>query len=39
MAVGGRPSIPSDVPGALEYAITSDDMFSLKKPPGKLKLP
>eukprot|EP01084_Bolivina_argentea_P309348 535073_1 len=34
VAVGGCPSIPSDVPGALEYAITSDDIFSMKKPPG-----
>lgn len=34
IAVGGRPHYP-DVPGALEYAITSDDIFSLEKPPGK----
>ena len=27
--------IPSDVPGALEHALTSDDLFSLKKSPGK----
>ncbi len=39
IAVGGRPFIPQDVPGALEYATTSDDIFSLKTPPGKLKLP
>jgi thioredoxin/glutathione reductase (selenoprotein) len=34
VAVGGRPHIPSDVPGALEYAITSDDIFSLEHAPG-----
>jgi thioredoxin reductase (NADPH) len=35
IAVGGKPYIPSDVPGALEYAITSDDIFYLKNAPGK----
>ncbi|KAL8439149.1 hypothetical protein Efla_000664 [Eimeria flavescens] len=35
IAVGGRPSIPRDVPGAREFCITSDDIFSLKKAPGK----
>lgn len=34
IAVGGRPSYP-DIPGAREYGITSDDLFSMKKPPGK----
>ncbi|XP_069673437.1 thioredoxin reductase 1, mitochondrial isoform X2 [Periplaneta americana] len=34
IAVGGRPKYP-DIPGALEYGITSDDIFSLEKPPGK----
>lgn len=34
IAVGGRPTYP-DIPGALEYGITSDDIFSLDKPPGK----
>lgn len=34
IAVGGRPKYP-DVPGALEYGISSDDIFSLQKPPGK----
>lgn len=34
IAVGGRPNYP-DIPGALEYGITSDDIFSLAKPPGK----
>jgi thioredoxin/glutathione reductase (selenoprotein) len=35
IAVGGRPTIPSGVPGAAEYAITSDDIFSLGRAPGK----
>ncbi|XP_031574558.1 thioredoxin reductase 2, mitochondrial-like isoform X2 [Actinia tenebrosa] len=35
IAVGGRPRFPSDVPGALEHFISSDDLFSLKKEPGK----
>ncbi|CAH1246309.1 TXNRD1 [Branchiostoma lanceolatum] len=34
LAVGGRPKYP-DIPGAMEYAITSDDLFMLEKPPGK----
>ena len=34
IAVGGRPTMP-DVPGAREHAITSDDIFYLKKAPGK----
>lgn len=34
IAVGGRPRYP-DIPGAKEYCITSDDIFSLEKPPGK----
>lgn len=34
LAMGGRPNYP-DVPGAKEYAITSDDIFSLKYHPGK----
>ncbi|XP_058803350.1 thioredoxin reductase 1, mitochondrial isoform X2 [Phymastichus coffea] len=34
IAVGGRPNYP-DIPGAIEYGITSDDIFSLSKPPGK----
>eukprot|EP01138_Halocafeteria_seosinensis_P012862 gb/GECG01013139.1/.p1 GENE.gb/GECG01013139.1/~~gb/GECG01013139.1/.p1 ORF type:complete len:618 (+),score=95.37 gb/GECG01013139.1/:1-1854(+) len=33
VAVGGRPN-QLDVPGG-EYAITSDDLFSLSEPPGK----
>jgi len=34
VAVGGRPSYP-DIPGAKEFGITSDDLFSLRTPPGK----
>lgn len=34
IAVGGRPTIP-DIPGAKEHVITSDDLFWLKKSPGK----
>jgi pyruvate/2-oxoglutarate dehydrogenase complex dihydrolipoamide dehydrogenase (E3) component len=34
IAVGGRPLYPS-IPGDKEYGITSDDIFSLKKSPGK----
>ncbi|KOB67986.1 Thioredoxin reductase, partial [Operophtera brumata] len=34
IAVGGRPHYP-DIPGAAEYCITSDDIFSLGHPPGK----
>lgn len=34
VAVGGRPNYP-DIPGALEYGITSDDIFSLPREPGK----
>lgn len=36
IAVGGRPSVPADVPGALEHAITSDDIFSQKTDPGRV---
>lgn len=34
IAVGGRPSYPN-IPGDKEFGITSDDIFSLKKSPGK----
>lgn len=34
IAVGGRPRYPN-IPGAHEYCITSDDIFSLEKAPGK----
>ncbi|SOV14362.1 thioredoxin reductase [Plasmodium sp. gorilla clade G2] len=35
IATGCRPHIPDDVEGAKELSITSDDIFSLKKDPGK----
>ena len=34
IAVGGRPTYPG-IPGDKEFGITSDDMFSYKKTPGK----
>lgn len=34
IATGGRPKY-DNVPGCKECCITSDDLFSLKKPPGK----
>lgn len=34
IAVGGRPHYP-EIPGSLEYCISSDDIFSLSHPPGK----
>ena len=34
IAVGGRPSYP-EIPGAREFGISSDDIFSMKKSPGK----
>ncbi|XP_065583835.1 thioredoxin reductase 1, cytoplasmic-like [Artemia franciscana] len=34
IATGGRPRYPS-IPGAKEYCITSDDIFSLPHSPGK----
>ncbi|XP_050084512.1 thioredoxin reductase 1, mitochondrial-like [Anopheles aquasalis] len=37
IAVGGRPRYP-DIPGAVEYGITSDDVFSLPHAPGKTLL-
>lgn len=36
IAVGGRPRFPKEVPGAVEYGVSSDDIFSLKKSPGKM---
>lgn len=32
--MGGRPRYP-DIPGAVEYGISSDDIFSLECAPGK----
>ena len=34
VAVGGRPTYPG-IQGDKEFGITSDDIFSLKKAPGK----
>mmetsp|Transcript_38757 Transcript_38757/g.109596 ORF Transcript_38757/g.109596 Transcript_38757/m.109596 type:complete len:551 (+) Transcript_38757:175-1827(+) len=34
LAVGGRPSFP-DAPGARELCLTSDDIFSLDRSPGR----
>lgn len=34
IATGGRPRYP-DIPGAREHGISSDDLFSLRAPPGK----
>ncbi|KAM9742927.1 thioredoxin reductase 2, tandem duplicate 2 [Menidia menidia] len=35
IATGGRPKYPTNVPGAVEHGITSDDLFWLRKSPGK----
>uniref|UniRef100_A0A3Q0RP03 thioredoxin-disulfide reductase (NADPH) n=1 Tax=Amphilophus citrinellus TaxID=61819 RepID=A0A3Q0RP03_AMPCI len=35
IATGGRPKYPTNIPGAVEHGITSDDIFWLKKSPGK----
>lgn len=35
IATGCRPNIPEDIEGAKEYCITSDDIFSLKRVPGR----
>jgi len=35
IGVGSRPTYPIDLPNAKELCITSDDLFSLNKPPGK----
>ena len=37
VATGGRPKYP-DIPGAKEFGITSDDIFSLPYAPGKVLL-
>jgi thioredoxin/glutathione reductase (selenoprotein) len=34
IACGGRPKYP-EIPGAVEHGITSDDIFSLNREPGK----
>ncbi|NXT58274.1 TRXR2 reductase, partial [Pluvianellus socialis] len=38
IATGGRPKYPTHIAGALEYGITSDDLFWLKESPGKTPL-
>ncbi|CAK6440282.1 unnamed protein product [Pipistrellus nathusii] len=35
IATGGRPRYPTEIEGALEHGITSDDIFWLKESPGK----
>lgn len=35
IAVGCRPTIPDDIPDLGKKVITSDDLFFLKKAPGK----
>lgn len=35
IAVGGRPVLPTDIPG-IEYAISSDDIFHLQKHPKRI---
>ena len=37
LATGGRPIYP-DIPGAKEFGITSDDIFSMPNDPGKTLL-
>ncbi|NWR83396.1 TRXR2 reductase, partial [Furnarius figulus] len=39
LATGGRPKYPTHIAGALEYGITSDDLFWLKESPGKTLTP
>ncbi|XP_077996537.1 thioredoxin reductase 2, mitochondrial-like [Glandiceps talaboti] len=36
IATGMRPKYPVEVDGAIDYAISSDDLFALQKPPGKI---
>ena len=35
VATGGRPTYPEDLPNVKELCVTSDDLFTLKKNPGK----
>ncbi|XP_061672526.1 thioredoxin reductase 2, tandem duplicate 2 isoform X2 [Syngnathoides biaculeatus] len=35
IATGGRPKIPTNIPGAMEHGITSDDIFWMKESPRK----
>lgn len=34
LATGGRPTLP-DIPGAQEYGVSSDDIFKMKRDPGR----
>ncbi len=36
IATGAKPHIPAGIPGAKEYAITSDDVFSLPERPRRI---
>lgn len=38
ISVGGRPTFLENLPGSEKLVITSDDLFSLTKPPGKTLL-
>jgi len=35
VAVGGRPTIPTELDSIKEHIMTSDDIFMKKTPPGK----
>lgn len=35
IATGGRPLFPQSIAGAMEHMISSDDIFSLQRPPGR----
>ncbi|XP_061622561.1 thioredoxin reductase 2, tandem duplicate 2 [Phyllopteryx taeniolatus] len=35
IATGGRPKIPTNIPGAMEHGITSDDIFWMNESPRK----
>jgi len=35
ISVGGRPSFPTNIPNVEKLVITSDDLFSMKKNPGR----
>jgi pyruvate/2-oxoglutarate dehydrogenase complex dihydrolipoamide dehydrogenase (E3) component len=35
IAVGGRPTLPTNIPDGEKLVLSSDDLFSMKKNPGK----
>ena len=35
IATGGRPLFPQSIAGSMEHMISSDDIFSLQRPPGR----